>query len=58
MALLTQSIFSRLAGYDDTNHAQRLCVAPAMRQVVGEKAKGNSRRLLPERENSDCPWLL
>ena len=30
-ALLRQSIYSRLAGYDDTNDAERLCVDPAMR---------------------------
>ncbi len=39
LALLRQSIYSRLAGYEDTNDAERLCVDPAMRQVVGERAK-------------------
>ena len=38
-ALLRQSIYGRLAGYEDTNDAERLCVDPAMRQVVGERAK-------------------
>ena len=38
-ALLRQSIFSRLAGYEDTNDAERLCVDPAMRHVVGGRAK-------------------
>lgn len=38
-ALLRQSVYSRLAGYDDTNDAERLCVDPAMRQVIGERAK-------------------
>jgi hypothetical protein len=33
--LLRQSIYSRLAGYDDTNDAQRLAQDPAMRIVVG-----------------------
>jgi hypothetical protein len=33
--LLRQSIYSRLAGYDDTNDAERLCQDPAMRVVVG-----------------------
>jgi hypothetical protein len=33
--LLRQSIYSRLAGYDDTNDADRLCQDPAMRVVVG-----------------------
>jgi hypothetical protein len=32
-ALLRQSVFSRLAGYEDTNDAERLAVDPAMRRV-------------------------
>jgi hypothetical protein len=38
-ALLRQSVYSRLAGYEDTNDAERLSVDPAMRQIVGERAK-------------------
>ncbi len=37
-AQLRQSVFSRLAGYEDTNDADRLAVDPAMRQVVGGRA--------------------
>jgi len=37
-ALLRQSIYSRLAGYDDTNDAERLCVDPAMRHIAGGRA--------------------
>jgi hypothetical protein len=38
LPLLRQSIFSRLAGYEDVNDADRLCVDPAMRHVVGGRA--------------------
>ena len=38
-ALLRQSVYGRLAGYKDTNDAERLRVDPAMRQVVGGRAK-------------------
>jgi hypothetical protein len=37
-AQLRQSVFSRLAGYEDTNDADRLSVDPAMRHVVGGRA--------------------
>jgi hypothetical protein len=37
--LLRQSIYSRLAGYEDTNDAEQLAVDPTMRQVVGGRAK-------------------
>jgi hypothetical protein len=37
-ALLRQSIYRRLGGYEDTNDADRLAVDPAMRQVVGGRA--------------------
>ncbi len=40
--LLRQSIYSRLAGYDDTNDAERLSQDPAMRVVVGWK--GSERK--------------
>jgi Transposase DDE domain group 1 len=36
--LLRQSIFSRLAGYEDVNDADRLCRDPVMRQLVGGRA--------------------
>ena len=37
-ALLRPSIYTRLAGYEDVNDAERLCVDPAMRAVVGGRA--------------------
>jgi hypothetical protein len=38
-ALLRQSIYSRLAGYEDVNDAERLYRDPALRTVVGGRAK-------------------
>ncbi len=44
LPLLRQSIYSRLAGYEDVNDAERLSVDPAMRHVVGGRAS------LPEKQ--------
>src|SRR4030066_396984 len=38
VALLRQSVYSRLAGYSDTNDAERLARDPAMRAVVSRRA--------------------
>jgi hypothetical protein len=38
VALLRQSVYSRLAGYEDTNDAVRLARDPAMQAVVGRRA--------------------
>ena len=36
--LMRQSVYSRLAGYEDTNDAVRLARDPAMQAVVGRRA--------------------
>ena len=46
VGLLRQSVYSRLAGYEDTNDAERLADYPTMRVVVG-------RRGGPERPGSE-----
>jgi hypothetical protein len=38
-ALMRQATYGRLAGYEDPNDAERLRVDPAMRRVVGGRAK-------------------
>jgi hypothetical protein len=42
VSLLRQSVFGRLAGYEDVNDAERLCRDPAMRWVVGDRAIGGT----------------
>jgi hypothetical protein len=39
VGLTRQSVFSRLAGYEDTNDADRTSVDPSMRYVVGGRAR-------------------
>ena len=43
VALVRQSVYSRLAGYEDTNDAERLAQDPAMRVIVGRR--GLERRV-------------
>ncbi|MFC1485994.1 transposase, partial [Candidatus Latescibacterota bacterium] len=38
--LLRQSVYSRLAGYEDVNDAERLSIDPVMRAITGKKDKG------------------
>jgi len=38
-SLLRQSVYTRLAGYEDVNDAQRLSVDPVMRAVTGKNKK-------------------
>jgi hypothetical protein len=37
-ALLRQSIYSRLSGYDDTHNAERLALDPVARHVAGGRS--------------------
>jgi len=42
VGMLRQSVFGRLAGYEDVNDAQRLRHDPAMRWIVGGKAASDA----------------
>ena len=59
--LLRQSIYSRLAGYDDTNDAVRLSQDPAMRVIVGwqgSERKGASTSEMGQlRLGAECHFL-
>ncbi len=44
IALLRQSVYRRLAGYEDTNDAERLSVDPVMRHVVGGRTEDRNAR--------------
>ena len=56
-SLLRQSIYSRLAGYDDTNDAERLAQVPAMRVVVGWKGSERNAASTSEMGRSETEWL-
>lgn len=57
IALLRQSIYSRLAGYDDTNDANRLSQDPAMRVVVGWKGSDKKAASSSEMARFETEWL-
>src|SRR6516225_837210 len=55
--LLRQSVFRRLAGYEDVNDADRLCRDPAMRWVVGDRAIGGSAASASQMGRFETKWL-
>jgi hypothetical protein len=55
--LLRQSVFGRLAGYEDVNDAERLCRDPAMRWVVGNQAIGGSAASASQMGRFETKWL-
>jgi hypothetical protein len=55
--LLRQSVFGRLAGYEDVNDAERLCRDPAMRWVVGDQAIAGSAASASQMGRFETKWL-
>jgi Transposase DDE domain group 1 len=47
VGLLRQSVFGRLAGYEDVNDAERLRHDPAMRWIIGGRARSEGRQPRP-----------
>ena len=57
VGLLRQSVFGRLAGYEDVNDADRLCRDPAMRWVVGDRAITGSAASASQMGRFETKWL-
>src|SRR5215510_7319542 len=55
--LLRQSVFGRLAGYEDVNEADRLCHDPAMRWAVGDRAISGSAASASQMGRLEATWL-
>ena len=55
--LLRQSVFGRLAGYEDVNDAERLCHDPVMRWVVGDRAISGSAASASQMGRFETKWL-
>jgi hypothetical protein len=55
--LLRQSVFGRLAGYEDVNDADRLCHDPAMRWVVGDRAITGPAASASQMGRFETAWL-
>jgi Transposase DDE domain group 1 len=57
VGLLRQSVFGRLAGYEDVNDADRLCRDPAMRWVVGDRAITGCAASASQMGRFETKWL-
>jgi hypothetical protein len=55
--LLSQSVFGRLAGYEDVNDAKRMCRDPAMRWAVGDQAIAGSAASASQMGRFETKWL-
>ena len=57
VGMLLQSVFGRLAGYEDVNDAERLCRDPAMRWVVGNRAITGFAASASQMGRFETKWL-
>jgi len=57
VGLLRQSVFGRLAGYEDVNDAERLRHDPAMRWIVGGKAASDCAASSSQMGRFETKWL-
>jgi hypothetical protein len=57
VGLLRQSVFGRLAGYEDVNDAERLCRDPVMRWVVGGTAPMGQAASASQMGRFEAEWL-
>jgi hypothetical protein len=57
VGLLRQSVFGRLAGYEDVNDAERLRHDPAMRWIVGGKATSGAAASPSQMGRFETKWL-
>src|ERR1700692_495952 len=57
VGLLRQSVFGRLAGYEDVNDAERLRRDPAMRWVVGGRAPMGQAASASQMGRFETEWL-
>ncbi len=56
-ALFRQSVFGRLAGYEDVNDAERLSLDPAMRTIVGRRGLDRNAASTSEMGRFETEWL-
>ena len=57
VGLLRQSVFGRLAAYEDMNDAERLCRDPAMRWVVSGRAPMGRAASASQMSRFETEWL-
>ena len=57
VGLLRQSVFGRLAGYEDVNHADRLRHDPTMRWIVGGKSAHSNAASPSQMGRFETQWL-